>query len=160
MTKRFLYIFIAIIAIAQLAGCGTLGDNAEQEPTAAEIWADILESAAADTLPLLMELDDSTLASYYSLTGDEVQGFVGQIALMNVNVTEVLIVNAKKGKQDDITQAIMDRQALLEETWAEESADQHLLVQDYRLVENGSWILYVVAESADEIVEIFNNHTA
>ena len=158
--KRYVTGLLVLAAvIGLLAGCGGNKSTADDTLDAGTIWDAVVTRLDEDAFPVLMELDDASLSSYYGLTDSEVADYIGQLPMMNVRATELLIVKANKDKADEVRAAMEKRQADLAAIWSSYLPDQYALVQDYRIVENGNWLLFVVAGNADDIVAIFDEYT-
>ena len=152
MKKHLPAIMILLLAAYILTGCG--GETIDI--AAATIRAAVDEALAPETLPIMMELDASVLKTYYELGDAEVREFSGQMPLLNVSATEIVIIHAKKNKADIVLQALSARRDALLEHWSSGGEAQYTLVQDCRVVQNGEWLLLVIAEPAEEIVNAFN----
>ena len=79
--------------------------------------------------------------------------------MMSVQATEFFIAKVKDGKLDAVKSALEQRQKDLEEQWSQYLPAQLELVQNYKLVSNGNYILFAVSESAPDAVSAFNTYT-
>lgn len=156
MIKKSLGLAALLLAVA-LCAAGCAGDEGS-EISAASIWAEMEAEVGADAFPVLMEVDAAALETYYGLTDREAADYAGRIPLLNVTATEILIVRAKKGREEDVAAAMAARQSALEAAWSTYLPDQYALVLDSRTVVRGSWTLYVVAENADDIEAVFRQY--
>ena len=151
MKNRITAMLLTIAAILTLTGCGGERPDISMET----VRAAIDEAAPAETLPVMMEYDAAAIKTYYGLGAAEVEAFSGQISLLNVSAAEVLIICAQRNKADVVLQAAETRKAVLEERWRAADETQYALVQDCRIVQSGDWLLFVIAEAANEISESF-----
>lgn len=155
MKKNVPVIIILLIIFLLLSGCSKEGEPAAEEISAALIWEEISNAFPENFFPVFMETDSAALEKYYTISEEDTADYTGQISMMNVSAAEILIVKPAKGKADEIIAGIEARQLQLDEQWSEGNTAQYKLVQDYRLIENGEWILFVVSKDADKIVETF-----
>ena len=79
--------------------------------------------------------------------------------MMNVQATEFFVAKAAAGQVETVKAAAVKRQADLDATWSHYLPAQYELVQNYKLVVNGDYVLFVVAENAQAAVDAFNSLT-
>ena len=117
--------------------------------------------AAIETreLPYFMDLDDDILSSLYGIDAADLVEYVGKMPFMNTQATEFFIAQVQPDKMDTVKAALEKRQADLAEQWKQYLPDQLELVQNYKLVTNGDYIMFAVTEYADEVVNEFNTYT-
>ncbi|MCI6256583.1 MAG: DUF4358 domain-containing protein [Clostridiales bacterium] len=121
----------------------------------ASIWADI----SKNELPTLTDLDADLLSSIYGIDASDLEEYICKMPLMNVQATEFFIAKVKDGKMDTVKKALQAHQADLEEQWSQYLPAQLELVQNYKLVTSGSYVLFAVTEYADSTVTAFNTYT-
>lgn len=119
-----------------------------------ELYEKVIEGAE---LPMSMPVDATLLADVYGLNAEDVASFSVNIPVMNVHATEIAIFEVKDGNVDVIKTAIEKRQADLEKTWETYLPDQLELVKNSQVVEKDNFVLYVISENVDAVVENFNN---
>ena len=160
--KRILSLLLALCLLIALGACAAQpaespepSADAEDSRSAADIWAAVQEQLPADSLPAFMELDAAGLESYYGLTEAQVESFVCQFPMMNVSASEILIAKCVPGQEETVKAGAEKRQADLVETWANYLPAQLELVENYHLVQEGQWLLFVVAEQADTVESAF-----
>lgn len=119
------------------------------------VWNEI----AKNELPGLTDLDADTLNSVYGIKSSDLDSYICKMPLINVSATEFFIAKVKDGKMDAVKKAVKARQASLEEQWKQYLPEQLELVQNYKLVTNGNYLLFVVSEYADSAVTAFNTYT-
>lgn len=119
------------------------------------IWTDI----SKNELPTLTDLDADLLSSIYCIDAGDLEEYICKMPLMNVQATEFFIAKVKDGKMDTVKKALQAHQADLEEQWSQYLPAQLELVQNYKLVTSGSYVLFAVTEYADSAVTAFNTYT-
>ena len=118
-------------------------------------WNDISKLS----LPNLTAMDDATLSAMYGISASDLKEYVCMMPLMGVHATEFFIAEVKDGKMDTVKAGIAKRQADLDAQWAQYLPEQYELVQNYKLVTNGNYVLFAVSEYAGDAVDIFNSYT-
>lgn len=118
-------------------------------------WNDISKLS----LPNLTAMDDATLSAMYGINASDLEEYVCMMPLMGVHSTEFFIAKVKDGKMDTVKAGIAKRQADLDAQWSQYLPEQYELVQNYKLVTNGNYVLFAVSEYANDAVTIFNSYT-
>ena len=139
-------------------GAVTPAPTPESTPSASPVastWNDI----AKLDLPSLMDVDADTLSALYGIDAADVEEYICKMPMMSVQATEFFIAKVKDGKLDAVKSALEQRQKDLEEQWSQYLPAQLELVQNYKLVSNGNYILFAVSESAPDAVSAFNTYT-
>ena len=182
MNRRFLALALAgTLSLSLLAGCGSSKEPAPEssapvvespsapaatpkptqkptstptpEPVEPEPQVDAVQSTWNDIskldIPSLTDLDDATLTALYGIDPADLDSYLCKMPMVNVQATEFFIVKA----------AVEKRQDDLEAQWSQYLPEQLELVQNYKLVTNGNYILFAVSEYADEAVTAFNTYT-
>lgn len=119
------------------------------------VWTGI----SAKDLPGFMDLDGETLSALYGISVDDLMEYVGKVPMVSVQATEFFIAQVKEGKMDTVKAGIAKRQADLVEQWKQYLPAQLELVENYKLVTNGNYVMFAVTEYADDVVSIFNDCT-
>lgn len=136
----------------------TTKPSAPAEPQASvvqSVWKEI----SALELPSLTSLDDETLKALYGIDAADLEEYIAQIPLANVQATEFFIAKVKDGSMDTVKAAVQGRQKDLVDSWSQYLPAQLELVEDYQLVVNGSYIFFAVSYEADTAAGIFNSYT-
>ena len=120
-----------------------------------DIWAAIED---AGEQPDLMDMDSLLLTDLYGMDAEaDLVEFVAKMPLMSANVTEFLIAKVTPGRADAVKAACESRVEALKGGGLYPSTVE--LVENYKIVINGDYLLFCIAENADEVVEIFNSYT-
>jgi len=122
----------------------------------ADIWSAISQ---AMELPQFMDLDDSLLQELYGIDAADLVEYVAKLPLMNTQATEFFVAKVQPGKMDSVKDALAKRQAALEEQWQMYLPAQLELVENYQLSESGDYVIFCVAEKAQDAVAIFTDCT-
>ena len=108
-----------------------------------------------DDLPAMMDFDDGIVSDTYGIDLSMLDEYAGKFPLMNVTATEFFAAKVKSGNMDAVVEAIENRVASLEQTWATYLPEQYELVKQYELVQEGDYVLFVVSTHAAEMAENF-----
>lgn len=104
--------------------------------------------------PMIPEMFEDTYGIDTSLLKD----YYVSMSMMNVHATEIAVFELNDEKDAEIVmEGIEKRQKALEEQWKTYLPDQYEIVKNYKTAQKGNKILFVINESADKIVENFNN---
>lgn len=154
-------VLLSVFTFTLLAGCGSsgTGNAADKEASIPEVWTAISDKIGADNLSATMELTADNLKDLYSIDSADLKQFAAYMPMMNVKAEEFFLAEAADGKADAIVSAIESRQKMLDEQWAQYLPDQYELVKNYKLVQNGNYILFAVSENADTAVTVFDEMT-
>ena len=118
------------------------------------IWNEI----AKQELPSAMDGDAAILSQFYGIDAGDLESYVLKIPMMAVHATEFFIAEVKDGKMDAVKAGVEKRQADLVAQWSQYLPDQLELVENYKLVTSGNYILFAVSEHADAAVSAFNTY--
>lgn len=130
-------------------------ETPSEESKVQAVWTAISDRE----LPYFQDLDDELLSDFYGVDPANLQEYICKIPFMNTQATEFFIAQVQPGKMDAVKSALEKRQADLEEQWSQYLPDQLELVQNYKLVTNGDYILFAIADCADDAVNEFNTYT-
>lgn len=131
-------------------------NGAAESVSVSAIWDKV---SAGLELPNLMDLDDDILSSLYGISAADLEEYVAKMPLMNVQSTEFFIAKVKSGKMDTVKAGIVKRQADLVEQWKQYLSAQLELVENYKLVTNGDYVMFAIADGVDSAVTAFNSCT-
>lgn len=128
------------------------------EPEGSAVQA-VWDELSGLELPALADVDDEILSALYGIDSADLTDYICKVSMMNVHATEFFIAQVAEGKMDTIKAAVESRQASLEETWSWYLPEQYELVQNYKLITNGNYILFAVSVYTDEAAAAFDSHT-
>jgi len=82
---------------------------------------------------------------------------VFQQASFMISASEFSVVKLKSADQyEEIKEAFEFRAAAVQKTFEEYLPDQYELAQNYKIVQNGNYVLFCISSKQDEVVDIFN----
>lgn len=138
----------------------TPSPDASEEPEESDsVCTDIYNSIVAQLgsdLPSFMSCGDSDLSGLYGIDASLLNDYSLNIPLMVVHASEIFIAEVADGNMDAVKAGIESRKQALLDSWSQYLPDQYELVQNAKIVENGNYIIFVVADDPDAIVDIFN----
>ncbi len=125
----------------------------ETPVTASYIWDQI---SASVSLGSLTDGGEGELSSLYGLDSGLVEDFVLKMPAMGVEAIEIFIAKVAPENIDTVKNAITARQENLLELWSEYLPEQAAVVENAQVVTSGDYIIFVVSENSENIVNIFN----
>ena len=126
------------------------------ESPSASVVQSIWNEVSGLERPALMDMDDVLLSDLYGIDPSDLVEFIGKMPLMSAHVTEFLIAQCAPGRVDAVKAAC---EARLETLKAGNLYPETLkLVDNYKLVTSGDYLLFCIDEYADQMVEAFNTY--
>ena len=119
---------------------------------------DIYNAAIAGIqLPAQMALDEEMISVCYTeLDVNDLADYYGSTPMMIVHATEIAVFRpTDKAAAKAVKAAIQSRVDDLYNIWGQYLPAQYELVENHQIVEKNGYILFVVAEEADKIVDQF-----
>ena len=117
------------------------------------IWNDVSGLERPD----LMDMDEALLSDLYGIESSDLVEFIGKMPLMSAHVTEFLIAQCAPGRVDAVKAACESRLATLQSSGSQYPETAELL-DNYKLVTSGDYILFCIDGNADAMVEAFNTY--
>lgn len=99
----------------------------------------------------LSTMDEENMKTAYEMDFSNFEEFYGRIPKANVHATSVIGVKAKPGKKEQAKAELMKYEAAMEHNFERYLPEQYDMVKDYRIVEDGDYLILVIAENADDI---------
>ena len=116
------------------------------------IWNEVADLDRPD----MMDMDAALLSDLYGIESSDLVEFIGKMPLMSAHVNEFLIAQCAPGRVDAVKAAC---EARLETLKAGNMYPETLiLLENYKLVTSGDYILFCIDEHADAMVEAFNTY--
>lgn len=126
-----------------------------ESPSASAVQSIWNEVADLDR-PDMMDMDAALLSDLYGIEPSDLVEFIGKMPLMSAHVNEFLIAQCAPGRVDAVKAAC---EARLETLKAGNMYPETLtLLENYKLVTSGDYILFCIDEHADAMVEAFNTY--
>lgn len=111
--------------------------------------------------PPLMELQADMVEQFYHLNPEVLEEYTIRTPMMNVKTNEIAILKVKDGKDiPTVEDAIKQRASDVQKSFETYLPDQYENAKNYKLVTKGNYVLFVISESADELVTIFDSFFA
>ena len=126
------------------------------ESPSASVVQSIWNEVADLDRPDMMDMDAALLSDLYGIESSDLMEFIGKMPLMSAHVNEFLIAQCAPGRVDAVKAAC---EARLETLKAGNMYPETLtLLENYKLVTSGDYILFCIDEHADAMVEAFNTY--
>ena len=127
------------------------------ESPSASVVQSIWNEVADLDRPDMMDMDAALLSDLYGIESSDLMEFIGKMPLMSAHVTEFLIAQCAPGRVDAVKAACESRLATLQSSGSQYPETAELL-DNYKLVTSGDYILFCIDGNADAMVEAFNTY--
>ena len=129
---------------------------APSESPSASVVQSIWNQVSGLERPEMMDLDAALLSDLYGIDPADLVEFVAKMPLVSANINEFLIAQCAPGRVDAVKAACESR---LETLKAGNMYPETLtLLENYKLVTSGDYILFCIDGNADAMVEAFNTY--
>jgi len=106
--------------------------------------------------PSLMPLEGDAVKDFYNFDPALVEEFTIKMPMMNVKTNEIAVFKVKDAADiPAIEKSIDDRAAQVQKQFETYLPDQYENAKNYKVVKEGNYVLFVISESADAIIEQF-----
>lgn len=160
--KRIPLFLTLIIAMGlMLAACGgkdkpDATPNQEPSLSVKEMVEQMIEKVEQ---PALIELEKDMMKDFYPLDIALLDEFEVRMPMMNVKTNEIAIFKVKDTKDiATVETAAKQRAADVQKQFETYLQDQYENAKNYKIVTKGSYVFFVISESADELIKQFNSY--
>ena len=173
--KRVFAFVLAALMTAALAGCGNSASSSqagsslsshEESAASSVVESSQEESATAGTGMKdlysdlsLTPIDDATLKDLYMVDPENVDSYVGEMSMINVQAFDILVVKAKKGKVEDVKAALEERKQnrISEfEFYAVNNNDEN--TKNALVLTSGDYAILVICDNYEEAQKILDEY--
>ena len=130
---------------------------APSESPSASVVQSIWNQVSGLERPEMMDLDAALLSDLYGIDPADLVEFVAKMPLVSANINEFLIAQCAPGRVDAVKAACESRLATLQSS-ASQYPETAELLENYKLVTSGEYILFCIDGNADAMVEAFNTY--
>ena len=130
---------------------------APSESPSASVVQSIWNQVSGLERPEMMDLDAALLPDLYGIDPADLVEFVAKMPLVSANINEFLIAQCVPGRVDAVKAACESRLATLQSS-ASQYPETAELLENYKLVTSGDYILFCIDGNADAMVEAFNTY--
>ena len=130
---------------------------APSESPSASVVQSIWNQVSGLERPEMMDLDAALLSDLYGIDPADLVEFVAKMPLVSANINEFLIAQCAPGRVDAVKAACESRLATLQSS-ANQYPETAELLENYKLVTSGDYILFCIDGNADAMVEAFNTY--
>lgn len=156
MKKHTFILALTIVLSVVLSACASSNNEAAVETnlTAKEMVDEMLAKVEQ---PSLMEVEEDMVSQLYHLAPSLLEDYSIRMPMMNVKSNEIAILKVKDAKDiSTVETAVKERAADIQKQFEQYLPDQFENAQNYKLVKKGNYILFVISESADQLVTEFD----
>lgn len=156
MKKHTFILALTIVLSVVLSACSSSNNEAvvETNLTPKEMVDEMLAKVEQ---PSLMEVEEDMVAQLYHLAPSLLEDYSIRMPMMNVKSNEIAILKVKDAKDiSTVETAVKERATDIQKQFEQYLPDQYENAQNYKLVTKGNYILFVISESADQLVTEFD----
>lgn len=107
-------------------------------------------------LPKRMNMDATMFQDTYGIATNHLSSYVVSMPTMNVHATEIAVFEVvDENARAAVKAGIEKRVKALTEQWQSYLPDQYELVKNYKVVDKGNLVLFVISGEADAIISKF-----
>lgn len=151
MKKHPLILALTIVLSMVLSACSSANNNeAPVEPnvTAKEMVDQMLAKVEQ---PSFMEVEAEMLEQMYHLDPALLEDYSVRMPMMNVKSNEIAVLKVKDSKDiPTVETAIQQRASDVQNAFEQYLPDQYENAKNYKLVTKGNYLLFVIADPADQ----------
>ncbi|WP_339289273.1 DUF4358 domain-containing protein [Paenibacillus sp. FSL E2-0201] len=156
MKKHTFILALTIVLSVVLSACASSNNEAAVETnlTAKEMVDEMLAKVEQ---PSLMEVEEDMVSQLYHLAPSLLEDYSIRMPMMNVKSNEIAILKVKDAKDiSTVETAVKERATDIQKQFEQYLPDQYENAQNYKLIKKGNYILFVISESADQLVTEFD----
>ena len=127
------------------------------ESPSASVVQSIWNQVSGLQRPEMMDLDAALLSDLYGIDSADLVEFVAKMPMVSANITEFLIAQCAPGRVDAVKAACQARLETLQSSGSQ-YPETAALLDNYKLVTSGDYLLFCIDEHADAMVEAFNTY--
>jgi len=154
--KRNLLLVLTVVLALALSACSNSNKEAafESNVPPKEMADQILQQIEQ---PPLMDMPDDMFQQFYHMDPSILDQYTIRMPLMNVKTNEIAIFKVKEAKDvATVETAVKQRAEEVQKQFETYLQDQYENAKNYKLVIKGNYVLFVISESADDIVKAFD----
>lgn len=151
MKKLLLLVFSLVLIGMMLTACGT---KKVQIPVD-DIYASISEKVE---FPPLMDVNQEEIKTLYGLDSDIFEEFIVKRSMLKIRAHEIAIIKVTDlTNVEKVKQAMEIRRQQIVSEFETYLQDQYEIAIDGKIDSNGKYIIFIISEQANEIVNTFNS---
>ena len=132
----------------------TEGVYGEVDPSVAQEMLYVITDGIE--LPARVNMDITMFKDTYGITTNHLSSYVVSTPMMNVHATEIAVFEVvDENGRKAVKEGIEKRVEALKAQWGNYLPEQYELVKNYKVVDNGNFVLFVISEQADVIINKF-----
>ncbi|WP_336774977.1 DUF4358 domain-containing protein [Paenibacillus sp. MMO-58] len=149
-----LFTFLVSLTLSACSDGGSSNKIPETSLTPQEMVGKLVQQYEQ---PPQAELDADEVKNLYHLDPALLEAYSIKTPLMNVKTNEVAVLKVKDAKDlETVKKAVEQRAADVQKQFESYLPDQYENAKNYKTAEQGSYVLFVIDEHADEMVTAFN----
>lgn len=157
MKKTMISVLFLLTGLLVFAACSSSSDTPKKEvtKTSKEITTEMMEGKE---LPAFVEIeDDAQLKDFYGIDGALLEDYSVHMPMMNVKSDELAVLRLKDQKDiSTVEEQLKKRAEAIQQQFEQYLPDQYEHAKNYQIVQQGNYILFVIAEDTKQFIDSFN----
>lgn len=147
-------VFLIIVAMCALAGCGSSEKSTAKSPSAKDIRGKIKQAV---DISQMKEGDAAKLKKLYDISSDEIEDFVFYMAPSNIKADEILVIKAKDANSiSSIKDKISKRIEKQSTSFKDYLPDEYFIIQKNIVKTKDKYVIFVISKDAEKISNAFD----
>jgi len=111
--------------------------------------------------PAQINLEPEMVQEWYHLDPTLLEEYTIRVPLMNVKTNEIALLKVKDAADVPTVQAAVEQRAAdVQKLFESYLPDQYENAKNYKLIADGNYVLFIISESADELIAAYNDIAA
>ncbi len=109
--------------------------------------------------PQMLEVEQDMLKEVYYIDPSILESYCAMMPFFNISATEIAIFEVKdEESMDAVMQGIKKRIDKLLEMWESYLPSQYELVKNHKIQKNGNFVIMIIANDQQKLLDIFNSY--
>lgn len=162
MKRKYLLLMMTVVIGMVITACGSKNNENNENSAAYEPSMTAKEMTDSVTAkfeqPALMELPAENVGTLYHLDSALLEDYSILIPMMNIKTNEIAVLKVKDIKDvPDVETAVKQRATDVQKQFETYLPDQYENAKNYKMITKGKYVIFVISDIADDLVQAFEN---
>lgn len=151
--KKLMTFALAFVLVLSMTACG-----GQEAPAETAVDLDALYTTYQQTLPEMMELDETTMLNFLGINAEDCTQVIAAVCANGLQADEVWLIQAKDSEAlERLTALAQTRQAAKEDETVSYLPDQYTIVTESKLLTEGLYLAYLVSPDVETLSAAFES---
>jgi len=156
MKKRMMAFIVTIVLGLVITGCSNVKSEPIEVKLSAKKMVDQMVMEAEQSAQVQLQPDE--VKETYNLNPEILDEFSIRVPMMNVSTNEIAILKVKDAKDiPEVESAVKQRAENVKKLFEYYLPDQYENAKNYKLVTKGNYVLFIISDKADELVNVYDS---